>query len=63
MKKEDNVFGENNCSEDNMAKEYLDQLSEKECQACAIAKNHLGTSFNIKKSVGFIRWLGNVKPT
>jgi hypothetical protein len=35
---------------------YLEQLSEKERLACLIAKDHLGSSFNILRSVGYIEW-------
>ena len=35
---------------------YLNSLTELEKKTLDIAKSHLGTSFNIKKSVGFIQW-------
>jgi len=35
---------------------YLEQLGDKERIAYSIAKEHLGTSFNILKSVGYITW-------
>ena len=34
----------------------LESLSEKEMKAYSIAKSHLGTSFQLKKSVGFLKW-------
>ena len=37
-------------------KSYLNSLNELENKTLDIAKSHLGTSFNIKKSVGFIQW-------
>ena len=37
--------------------EYLQQLSHIERKAYIIAKNHLGSSFNIVKSNGYIDWL------
>jgi hypothetical protein len=37
--------------------EYMDQLSDIERKACAIAKDHLGSSFNIMKSNGFNDWI------
>ena len=37
-------------------RQYLSELGEKERQAYKIAKNHLGTSFNIVKSTGYINW-------
>ena len=36
--------------------EYMAQLSDIERKACAIAKDHLGSSFNIVKSNGFNDW-------
>jgi|688.fasta_scaffold728719_2 hypothetical protein len=35
---------------------YLDSLNEKELKAYNIAKTHLGMSFQLEKSIGFIRW-------
>ncbi len=35
---------------------YLDSLNELEKKTLEIAKSHLGTSFNLKKSVGFLKW-------
>lgn len=37
--------------------EYLKTLSEKERQAYEIAKDHLGSSFDLVKSNGFLKWL------
>ena len=39
--------------------EYLNQLNEKEKLALNKAKEILGDSFNIKKSLGFIKWKDN----
>ena len=36
--------------------QYLAQLNEKEQIAFHIAKDHLGTSFHIVKSIGYITW-------
>jgi hypothetical protein len=36
--------------------QYLKQLSNKERIAYTIAKEHLGTSFNIVKSIGYTTW-------
>jgi hypothetical protein len=36
--------------------EYLNQMDEHHKQAYLIAYNHLGTSFNIYKSIGFKEW-------
>jgi hypothetical protein len=35
-------------------KEYLDSMSPKEKKGYEIAKSHLGSSFQIEKSIGFI---------
>lgn len=36
---------------------YLSQLSPLELKALNIAKQHLGSSFNIFKSNGFVAWM------
>ena len=36
--------------------EYLKSLTEKEYKAYEIAKSHLGTSFDLKKSNGYLEW-------
>ena len=35
---------------------YIMSLTEQEKKTLNIAKSHLGTSFNIKKSIGFLDW-------
>jgi len=35
---------------------YISQMGEKEKKALEIAKSHLGTSFNIAKSIGYLEW-------
>ena len=35
---------------------YMQTLSEKEQRAYMIAKSHLGSSFDLSKSVGFVSW-------
>ena len=37
--------------------QYLKHLTEKEKKAYEIAKDHLGSSFNLYKSIGFQKWL------
>ena len=37
-------------------KKYIDSLNSKEKKAYFIAKNHLGSSFDLIKSNGFIEW-------
>lgn len=39
-----------------LLKMYLDSLTEKELMAYNIAKQHLGTSFSLPKSNGFLEW-------
>ena len=36
--------------------QYVKTLSEKELKAYYIAKSHLGSSFSLSKSKGFIEW-------
>jgi hypothetical protein len=38
---------------------YLETLSEKELKAYAIAKSHLGSSFQLEKSNGYLKWKKN----
>lgn len=46
---------------DPLQKEYFESLSIKEKKACIIAKEHLETSFQLEKSVGYLSWLKNKK--
>lgn len=41
----------------NLISIYITQLSASEQVALQIAREHLGTSFHIQKSNGFIQWL------
>jgi hypothetical protein len=41
---------------DKLMQAYLDTLTEKEKQGYHIAKEHLGMSFQLEKSVGFLAW-------
>jgi hypothetical protein len=36
---------------------YLETLNEKELKAYVIAKSFLGSSFQLEKSVGFLKWM------
>lgn len=36
---------------------YIDQLNEIEKKVLSIAIDHLETSFNLKKSIGFQKWM------
>ena len=48
---------------DDLLKEYLNTLTEKERQGYEIAKSHLGMSFDLSKSLGFIEWKKQNKDT
>jgi len=37
---------------------YISQMSPFELSAYRIAKSHLGTSFHLKKSNGYLKWIG-----
>jgi hypothetical protein len=41
--------------------EYLKSMTEKELKAYHIAKDHLGDSFQLEKSIGFLEWLKTQK--
>ena len=41
---------------DKMMDVYLQQLNPKELIIYNIAKEHLGSSFNLELSIGFIKW-------
>jgi hypothetical protein len=36
---------------------YYEQLTPFERQTCNIARDHLGSSFDLARSNGFLRWL------
>ena len=40
---------------------YIRSLNDAELRAMKIAKDHLKSSFQIKKSVGFLEYIHNVK--
>jgi len=42
---------------DPLVQNYMSTLSEKELKAYHIAKDHLGDSFQIEKSNGFLTWV------
>ena len=44
-------------------KNYVKQLDEKEKKAFQIAKEHLGSSFHVKKSVGYQNYTKSEKNT
>ena len=42
--------------ESTLMEKYIESLSPKEKKAYLIARSHLGTSFSLEKSVGFLVW-------
>ena len=42
-----------------LTEQFLKSLNEKERKSYHIAKDHLGTSFQLEKSVGFIQFCKN----
>jgi len=44
------------CSLSNLTNEYTQTLTPFELKGLTIAKDHLGPSFDMKRSSGFIRW-------
>lgn len=47
----------NEGARDNTDAAYISQMSPFELSAYRIAKSHLGTSFNLRKSNGFLKWI------
>ena len=43
-------------NEENLLQQYLNTLDEKEILAYNIAKEHLGMSFQLEKSTGYLDW-------
>ena len=51
------VIGERSSpTKEDLGKEFLDSLNEKERMAYHIAKSHLGTMFSLDKSNAFLEW-------
>jgi|UniRef100_A0A6C0CYW7 transcriptional regulator CtsR len=48
-------------TENKSIEQYLKSLNEQERKTLEIAKDHLGTSFNIRRSIGYITWKNNQK--
>jgi len=42
---------------ESLIEEYIKTFTEKDANAYAIAKEHLGMSFQIEKSIGYKQWL------
>jgi hypothetical protein len=43
-----------------LVEEYIKSMNQKDYLAYTIAKEHLGTSFTVEKSVGYFRWLASI---
>lgn len=43
-------------NEEKLQQAYLDSLTEKEKKGYEIAKSHLGMSFDLEKSIGYLEW-------
>ena len=48
-------------TENKSIEQYLKSLNKQERKTLEIAKDHLGTSFNIRRSIGYITWKTNQK--
>jgi hypothetical protein len=44
-----------------LVNEYIETLNTMEKKALGIAIDHLETSFNIVKSIGYVKWLKSTK--
>ena len=53
------IIDTNTPHENIIIKQYIDSMSEKEKKSYEIAKEHLGSLFNIKKTNGFLKWSQN----
>ena len=57
QKKEPQQQEQQECGGVDNADAYISQMSPFELSAYRIAKGHLGTSFSLKKSNGFLKWI------
>ena len=46
----------------NLEERYIAQLNENERKTLEIAREHLESSFDLEKSIGFLEWLEKNKP-
>jgi len=51
---ETSIIGNNNNQTN--ADKYIQSLTPKEYKAYLIAKQHLGSSFTLEKSIGYLQW-------
>ena len=47
-------------SEEEMMKKYIESMDDKDRTAYEIAKEHLGSSFDLVKSLGYIKFVENI---
>ena len=52
----DKMLNDNKKEIKTLMEQYLKTLNEKELKSYHIAKEHLGMSFQLEKSVGFLKW-------
>lgn len=50
---------DNKENKDQQQEKYIQSLSEREYKAYLIAKSHLGSSFDLEKSIGYMEWKKN----
>jgi hypothetical protein len=48
-------------SEEQLMKAYIDSLHEKEKKGYEIAKSHLGLSFQLEKSLGYLQYKKSIE--
>ena len=46
--------------EEEMMKKYIESMDDKDRTAYEIAKEHLGSSFDLVKSLGYIKFVENI---
>ena len=46
-------------AEDPLLEEYVSQMSDQERLVMRVARDHLQSSFSLRKSVGFIAWMAS----
>jgi hypothetical protein len=58
-KMNDNDYHDDEMNKNKMIDLYIQSLNEKDLKAYLIAKSHLGSTFAVEKSVGFLKWKQN----
>lgn len=57
----ENTNASSNKTSQQLQEEYLSSLNEKEIKAYHIAKSHLGMSFDLSKSNGFLEYVQSIQ--